>query len=149
MILAACAAPQADKSASAESQTDAAAPGEEDVAAIPVVQEPATPDETGPAKVAVRTVHPDELMGKTGAEITELLGKPNLVRRETRAQVWQYRGQTCVLDLFFYPPEETKDAAPQAGADAVVYFETRGRDAKKVPGASCVNEVVAARAGAG
>lgn len=120
--------------------------------AIPVVQTPqenVSTDALAP-KTAARVVHADELVGKKGAEITDLLGKPSLIRRDRQAQVWQYRGQSCVLDLFFYPPSGKTDAeAEQTGERAVVYFETRGKDAEQVSVDRCLSEVVSARAGAG
>lgn len=39
-------------------------------------------------------------MGHRG--VSTLLGKPQFVRREAGARVWQYRTETCVLDLFLY-----------------------------------------------
>lgn len=120
---------------------------------IPVAQPPDAETASAPApppQTAARVVRADELVGKKETEITELLGKPSLVRHDRQAQVWQYRGQTCVLDLFFYPPAENKNAdSEQDGGRAVVYFEARGKDAEKVPGDRCISEIVAARAGAG
>lgn len=45
---------------------------------------------------------PEQLIGLSGEEITEKLGKPALIRREGTAEIWQYRRIQCVLDVFLY-----------------------------------------------
>jgi len=45
---------------------------------------------------------PDGLKGLTALEITAMLGTPTLKRRDQPAEIWQYLGQTCVLDVFLY-----------------------------------------------
>ncbi len=49
---------------------------------------------------------PAPLTGMTLVEVRELLGEPGFTRRDGPAQVWQYFGNECVLDLFLY---EEKD----------------------------------------
>jgi len=49
-----------------------------------------------------RDSDPKLLIGLTGAQIAELLGRPGFVRRDAPAEVWQYRGSDCVLDVFLY-----------------------------------------------
>jgi hypothetical protein len=39
-----------------------------------------------------------------GAAVTGLLGAANLVRRDGDAEIWQYRNDHCVLDVFLYGP---------------------------------------------
>lgn len=46
------------------------------------------------------------------------LGPPDFTRRDPPAELWQYRGATCVLDLFLYP---------EAGTMTVSHAQTRGR----------------------
>src|SRR5207248_5040041 len=41
---------------------------------------------------------PASLIGLSDKELTSLLGTPAWTRRETPAEVWQYRGTTCVVD---------------------------------------------------
>jgi hypothetical protein len=43
------------------------------------------------------------LVGADPAKLEQWLGKPGLVRLDEPAQVWQYRGQGCVVDVYFYP----------------------------------------------
>ena len=45
---------------------------------------------------------PQQLMGLDGDALDQRLGKPMLVRRDGDAEVWQYRADRCVLDLFLY-----------------------------------------------
>ena len=45
---------------------------------------------------------PQQLMGLDYDELNGILGKPALVRRDGDAEVWQYRADRCVLDLFLY-----------------------------------------------
>jgi hypothetical protein len=45
---------------------------------------------------------PQQLMGLDQDELNEKLGEPALIRRDGDAEVWQYRAERCVLDLFLY-----------------------------------------------
>ena len=56
------------------------------------------------------------------AELTTLLGKPTLMRNEVTGQMWQYRGETCVLHLFLYP-----SGAAASSEKRVQYVEARAR----------------------
>ena len=61
---------------------------------------PASPAIAAPAR---STLVPLEKMGgMTGAQITEMLGKPQFLRQDHTAELWQYRGEACVLHLFLY-----------------------------------------------
>lgn len=59
---------------------------------------------------------PRRLLRMSRRTLSSLLGKPQLVRREARARVWQYRTKACVLDLFLY------DVASHY---EVIYYEFR------------------------
>lgn len=37
-----------------------------------------------------------------GAELTTLMGAPQFRRRDGQAEIWQYRGSACTLDVFLY-----------------------------------------------
>ena len=43
------------------------------------------------------------LVGADPAKLEQWLGKPGFVRLDDPAQVWQYRDQSCVVDVYFYP----------------------------------------------
>jgi hypothetical protein len=49
---------------------------------------------------------PREMMGKDEGALRTTLGNPALLRSEDIAQVWQYRGASCVLDFFLYQEGE-------------------------------------------
>ncbi len=72
----------------------------------------------------------EDLVGWTGDRLIALLGEPELRRREPPAEVWQYRADGCVLDLFFYgDPFET----------GAIHAETRER---RVPRGGGVQPIV-------
>jgi hypothetical protein len=63
----------------------------------------------------------------TGALIARL-GKPDFTRNDPPAEIWQYRGSTCVLDVFLYPEE---------GEMKVLHVATRDRDRVEAPENHC------------
>ena len=72
----------------------AEASAESDVAALPPEPEPDIDDD------------PQQLMGLDRDALNEKLGLPALIRRDGDAEVWQYRADRCVLDLFLYGIEK-------------------------------------------
>lgn len=46
---------------------------------------------------------PGQFLGLDSLRVDQRLGTPDLVRRDGRAEVRQFRGQACILDLFLYP----------------------------------------------
>ena len=48
---------------------------------------------------------PKALVGKSETEVSSLLGKPPFTRTDGPAQVWQYSGASCALDVFMYKAE--------------------------------------------
>src|SRR5262245_27258158 len=67
-----------------------------------------TPDPSASDKVASVTPKsansaPPKVLGLKPHDVQELLGMPKLVRRDDPAEVWQYRSNACVLDVFLYP----------------------------------------------
>jgi hypothetical protein len=79
---------------------------------------PATPARTAalPPGVRLPIESPKALIGKGDAEVSSLLGKPAFTRTDGPAQVWQYTGPSCALDVFMYQ---------SAGAYKVEYTELR------------------------
>lgn len=45
---------------------------------------------------------PSELVSKRAFDIQTALGQPSFVRKDQGVQVWQYRRDDCILDLFLY-----------------------------------------------
>jgi hypothetical protein len=73
------------------------------------------------------------ILGLDGAEVRMLLGDPGLIRRETPAEVWQYRTAGCVLDVVLYD---------QASGTRVVYAEARTPGAEPAPTDICLSDVL-------
>lgn len=92
-------------------------PGQPDAAAMP-----APP----PQQAAI---DPASLVGMTGQRITVLFGTPVFVRRDAPGEFWRYRGQSCVLELFFYP---------QGGAQRVDHIETRNAGGQSEDRTACI-----------
>ena len=80
--------------------------------------------------------NPDRLMGLDRIGIDSLLGRPDLIRREPPAEIWQYRGESCVFDVFLYE---------QAGNTRVTYLEARDPTARRIEARGCLYELLRAR----
>jgi hypothetical protein len=65
---------------------------------------------------------PDALTQLTEQEISYLFGAPTVERRDADARIWQYRGDACVLDVYFY-----KDASRDKGY-SVTYVDFRMKE---------------------
>ena len=67
---------------------------------------PALPAPKQTAVIALKPApvddNPKQLFGLSGQRVAALLGPANFVRRDGAAEVWQYRAQECVLDVFLY-----------------------------------------------
>ncbi len=61
------------------------------------------------------------LLDLTGSEVRAILDQPELVRRDAPTIVWQYRNDSCVVDLYFTTTAAKASKAP------VVHYEARGR----------------------
>jgi len=72
------------------------------------------------------------LNGLSGTEIDLVLGSPSRIRHDPPAQVWQYDGPRCIVDVFLY----TDEGEPRA-----VYVQERSREVKKIAAGSCLGAV--------
>ncbi len=79
---------------------------------------------------------PERLMGLDAKALTALLGQPELIRRESPAQVWQYRGADCVFDVVFYE---------EPGSTEVTYVEARDDKGRRSEPRLCLNQLLRAR----
>ena len=86
--------------------------------------------------VPVPQIEPQSLLGLVGPDLEGRLGTPFMVRRESPAEIWQYRGETCVFDIFLYP---------EATDRRVVYLEARDKAARPVAKQNCLSEILRAR----
>jgi len=64
---------------------------------------PNVPTDLATTTSAAFTPTAGNLMGADPAKLEQWLGKPGLVRVDDPAQVWQYRDQGCVVDVYLYP----------------------------------------------
>ena len=79
---------------------------------------------------------PARILGLGPDQLTEILGQPELMRREPPVEIWQYRGQSCVFDVFLYE---------EAGSVRVTYLEARDKIAEPVAERICLNQILRAR----
>ncbi|MCC7165958.1 MAG: hypothetical protein IT565_00145 [Rhodospirillales bacterium] len=115
--------PGATAQARFETAQPPAAPPEAETAAIPA------PGAESPAPAP----NPEELVGLASREVAELLGFPQLRRRESPAELWQYANQSCILDLFF--SKETEPAR-------VAYVNLRSLNPVKMSRGQCMAELM-------
>lgn len=80
-----------------------------------------------------RSIDPDELLGLKAGAIEAKLGTPALLRRDGPAQIWQYRGSGCIVDVFLY-----RTAAQD---DEVTYVDLRGPKAEAGQGPVCLGSI--------
>ena len=73
----------------------------------------AGPDELAPvppaaasSPVATVALDPHWPLERTGEEIRQVLGSPQFVRDDALAQLWRYRTENCILNLFLFPDAE-------------------------------------------
>jgi hypothetical protein len=76
------------------------------------------------------------LVGLSAGELSALIGAPRWSRRESPAQVWQYQGASCVLDVYLYE---------EAGGPRVVYAEARDESRLPVTLSACLERIEAER----
>lgn len=87
---------------------------------------------------------PQSLIGVNGAQMRGILNAPQLVRRESPTVIWQYRSETCVLDLYFQSAKKDVSLSP------IKHFEIRARQkgvSDEAVQESCVPELIKAQNG--
>lgn len=77
---------------------------------------------------------PNHLIGLGAANILKMLGIPDFKRHDPPAEIWQYRKDGCLLDLFLYQDD---------GQYRVTHVEVRGHSIEEVSGAECLLEALA------
>ncbi|MBF0563014.1 MAG: hypothetical protein HQL37_13570 [Alphaproteobacteria bacterium] len=60
------------------------------------------------------------------------MGKPALLRKEPPAEIWQYRGQGCIADVFLYE---------EGAALRVNLVEVRPIGGTQVPAPTCLGSI--------
>jgi hypothetical protein len=79
---------------------------------------------------------PETLIGADRDTLATRLGKPVFLMRAKASEIWQYRAQGCVLDLFLYE---------DAGDLRVTYLEARDLAGNALAPADCLGAIVAVR----
>ncbi len=102
----------------------------------PVAPKPEAPETAALPPAPKIDDDPARLMGLDAVGLAELLGDPELTRREPPAEIWQYRGGSCVFDVFLYE---------EAGQQRVTYLEARDGAARRVGARGCLNQLLRAR----
>jgi hypothetical protein len=134
--LAACAVPsQGAKSAKSSSSLQAS------YAPPPTINQ--SPPATAPAAPSLADLasDPQHFEGLDGKVVLAALGDPNFRRRETPAEVWQYYGPGCILDLFLY--DEGQGSKTDLDGK-VAHAELRGREDAPAE-AGCLSRLVEQR----
>lgn len=86
--------------ASIDGRPETAPPLEARPATLPFVPPPPRPK---PPEMTL-----PQLVGLSEEEVARLLGTADSLRAEPPATVWEYRSDTCALDLFFYMDMESQ-----------------------------------------
>jgi hypothetical protein len=79
---------------------------------------------------------PERLLGLGPNALSDLLGRPELIRRESPAQVWQYRATDCVFDVVLYR---------EVGSESVTYVEARDGNGDRTEPRLCLHQLLRAR----
>jgi hypothetical protein len=79
---------------------------------------------------------PEALIGVDRDTIADRLGKPVFLMRAQTSEIWQYRAQGCVLDVYLYE---------EAGVMRVAYIEARDLAGAELAPGDCMRAVYEAR----
>lgn len=74
---------------------------------------------------------PSRLKGLSPTQVRAVLGKPMFTRRDAPAEIWQYRGRACTIDLFLYD---------DGGSQTVAHVAVRSQ--QPVNESQCMGELV-------
>ncbi len=90
------------------------------------------PAESAAIPADLRT-DPSKLRGLSSPLLHAALGAPNFRRRDRNAEIWQYYGEGCVLDLFLYE---------EAGQNRVAHYIVRSRAPGEALPADCLTGII-------
>jgi hypothetical protein len=117
---------------SAATTTPVRATGTPAAPAIPLAK-----TEPMPAIAPASIPTPQRLVGMSPDDLIRVLGEPGFKRRDDPAEIWQYKGAGCFLDVFLYR---------EPGGAKVRHVDVRGLSVVKVPGEECVLDVLKTKA---
>lgn len=88
---------------------------------------------------------PDVLTDLTAREVSYLFGRPALVRNEGPSAIWQYRGSTCTLNVYFADAGDGDQGAQVLGFDVwsrTPVVRAGAVEVEQPDNADCVGEVI-------
>lgn len=141
MALAACAGPAPAPASHGLAQPASYVPMTQSPPLAPQVATPVSPAAVNPSAPGSFTdlaKGASHFEGLDQKDILATLGKPSFLRREAPAEVWQYYGPGCILDLFIYEDN---------GARRVVHAELRGRSSGEAAEPACLSHLIDGRRG--
>ena len=97
--------------------------------------EPPAPVSDAPDPAKPRELHTN-LSGATAGELMQLLGPPALQVREGPGLKLQFRGRSCILDAYLYPPQQG------TGPERVTYIDARTSSGDAANKENCVLSLV-------
>jgi hypothetical protein len=77
-------------------------------------------------------------IGLGDRELANALGRPQMVRKDAPAEIWQYRGADCVVDFYLYD----SDTSDNDRRMEVAYVEARDMLAGSAPTERCVKSLL-------
>jgi len=85
-------------------------------------------------------IYPDPatLKGASASDVVGIIGNPEFIRKDQPAEIWQYRGTDCTLDIFLY---QSVSGAPFK----VDYIETRARPNGPTTNKTCLASILKER----
>jgi len=81
---------------------------------------------------------PESLKGISANGVVGTIGKPEFIRKDQPAEIWQYRGTACTLDIFLY---QSVTGAPYK----VEYIETRAQTNGPTSNKDCLASILKER----
>ena len=79
---------------------------------------------------------PQQLQGLFADDLHKMFGVPDFKHSDPPAEIWQYRRDSCLLDVFLYVEKNRPDIW------RVEYAEARGRSVTKVSQKKCFFEAL-------
>ncbi|HEY9163430.1 MAG TPA: hypothetical protein VIN57_02380 [Magnetovibrio sp.] len=77
-----------------------------------------------------------QLLGKSDAWVVEQMGEPTFKRADILANLWQYKNNQCVLNMFLYADETTKSAPFR-----VLHFDARDAKGNSTDRVTCLDQL--------
>lgn len=95
-----------------------------------------------PGEAASPSFDVARMIGLDGDQVGQLLGPADFKRADGPAEMLQYRGAGCVLDVYLY-------RGGNDGDFRVTYVEARDRQLARVPPQTCIGSVIRAKRSGG